>query len=66
MSLTQNIPQIVTSKELAPMIAMTEPQVWRLHRQGIIPVINLGKRSHRYNVPEVMAALARLSTKTGR
>ena len=41
---------------------MTREQVWRLHRQGMIPVITIGPRRHRYNVEEVIAALGKKTT----
>lgn len=56
---TKDHPRIVDAPTLGGIIAMTREQVWRLHRQGMIPVITIGPRSHRYNVDDVLAALAK-------
>jgi predicted site-specific integrase-resolvase len=52
-------PQIVDASTLGGIIGMTREQVWRLHRQGMIPVITIGPRRHRYNVDDVIAALGK-------
>jgi len=50
--------QIVTAKELAPLIKMpNEAAVLRLARRGIIPKIVMGYRTVRFNLPAVLAAI---------
>lgn len=61
MSKTKDTPEIVTAETLGGRISMTKEQIWRLHRQKKIPVISIGRRSHRYDVAAVLAALAKLT-----
>lgn len=50
--------QIVTAKELAPIIKMrNEAAVLRLARRDVIPKIVMGYRTVRFNVPAVLAAI---------
>jgi acetylglutamate kinase len=56
---TKNQPRIVDASTLGGITDMTREQIWRLHRQGMIPVITIGRRTHRYNVDDVLAALAK-------
>ena len=50
---------VLDAYQLADRLSLKPSQVWRLHRQGKIPVITLGRRTHRYRLDEVMAALAK-------
>jgi len=52
-----NQPPIVDASTLGGIIAMTREQVWRLGREGRIPVIKLGRKRHRYEVEAVLQAL---------
>jgi hypothetical protein len=50
--------QIVTAKELAPVIKLrNEAAVLRLARRGIIPSLRMGYRTVRFNLPAVLAAI---------
>lgn len=50
--------QIVTAKELAPIIKVrNEAAVLRLARRDVIPKIVMGYRTVRFNVPAVLAAI---------
>lgn len=50
--------QIVTAKELAPIINVrNEAAVLRLARRDVIPKIVMGYRTVRFNVPAVLAAI---------
>jgi len=50
--------QIVTAKELAPVIKVrNEAAVLRLARRGIIPSLRMGYRTVRFNLPAVLAAI---------
>jgi len=51
------LPTLATAEELATAFTMTTAQVWRLHRQGRIPSINLGRRTLRFNLEAVAEAL---------
>jgi predicted DNA-binding transcriptional regulator AlpA len=57
-TITKNETQLVDADALGAMLSMSRQQVWRLHRQGRIPVLRLGRRTHRYDVMAVRAALA--------
>jgi hypothetical protein len=48
---------LVTAEQLAPAFQMTPHQIWRLARQGRIPVLKLGRRTYRFNLAEVAVAL---------
>jgi hypothetical protein len=51
--------QIVTAKELAPVIKVrNEAAVLRLARRDVIPSLRLGYRTVRFNLPAVLAALS--------
>lgn len=56
---TKHHPRIVDAPTMGGYVSMTREQIWRLHRQGMIPVITIGPRNHRYNVDDVLAALAK-------
>jgi len=43
--------------QLAEHLAISQQSVWRLAREGTIPSIRLGRRTMRFNVREVMAAI---------
>ena len=58
MNTKRTIPSLATAEELATAFTMTTAQVWRLHRQGRIPSINLGRRTLRFNLEAVAEALA--------
>jgi hypothetical protein len=58
---TQPTPPIVDAPTLGGIISMTKEQVWKLHREGKIPVIKLGHRRHRYDVAAVLQALNKQS-----
>ncbi len=50
--------QIVTAKELAPVIKLrNEAAVLRLARRGKIPSLRMGYRTVRFNLPAVLAAI---------
>ena len=51
---------LLDAEELGIRLGFTSQQIWRLHRQGKIPVITLGHRTHRYSLPSVMEALQAL------
>jgi predicted DNA-binding transcriptional regulator AlpA len=53
----QTPPTLATAEELAPAFQMTPPQIWRLARQGRIPVIRLGRRTLRFDLQKVAEAL---------
>lgn len=55
---TQTV-RILTAEELSPEINIPAPVIRRLHRQGKIPVVDLGRRTKRYILADVMAALAK-------
>jgi predicted DNA-binding transcriptional regulator AlpA len=54
----QTPPALSTAAQLASAFQMTPPQIWRLARQGRIPVLILGRRTYRFNIAEVAEALA--------
>jgi hypothetical protein len=47
----QTPPTLTTAEQIAPAFQMTPPQIWRLARQGRIPVIRLGRRTLLYIGP---------------
>jgi predicted DNA-binding transcriptional regulator AlpA len=51
------LPTLATAEELATAFTMSTAQVWRLHRQGRIPSIYLGRRTLRFNLEAVAEAL---------
>ncbi len=57
MNTQRTIPTLATAEELATAFTMTPAQVWRLHRQGRIPSVNLGRRTLRFNLEAVAEAL---------
>lgn len=55
---TDKTPPILCKAEnLAEAFSMTLQQIWRLQRQGRIPCVRLGRRTLRFNLGEVAAAL---------
>jgi predicted DNA-binding transcriptional regulator AlpA len=56
-TLLTNPPTLVTAEKLAEAFSLTLQQVWRLQRQGRIPCVRLGRRTLRFNLNEVAAAL---------
>lgn len=48
---------LTTAEQLASAFQMTTPQIWRLARQGKIPVICFGPRTYRFDIKEVAEAL---------
>lgn len=48
--------QLVTAPKLGEILNMKEDGIWRLARQGKIPVVKIG-RSMRFDVDDVLAAL---------
>lgn len=57
-AITKNETSLVDAGALGGMLAMSRQQIWRLHRQGRIPVVRIGRRTHRYDPAAVRAALA--------
>lgn len=50
--------QIVTAKELAPVIKLRNAAaVLRLARRDVIPSLRMGYRTVRFNLPAVLAAI---------
>jgi excisionase family DNA binding protein len=48
--------QLVTAPKLGEILDIKEDGIWRLARQGKIPVVKIG-RHMRFDVDDVMAAL---------
>ena len=56
--------QLMTAKEAAALLAVSERTLWTLTKAGTIPCIRLG-RSIRYRLSELAATLAKLSEGKG-
>lgn len=56
-TLHSNPPTLATAEQLASAFSMSLQQIWRLQRQGRIPCVRLGRRTLRFNLAEVAAAL---------
>jgi len=53
----QTPPILCKAENLAEAFEMSLQQIWRLQRQGRIPCVRLGRRTLRFNLGEVAAAL---------
>ena len=53
----QTPPILCKAEDLAEAFSMSLQQIWRLQRQGRIPCVRLGRRTLRFNLGEVAAAL---------
>jgi excisionase family DNA binding protein len=51
MSLTAD--RLLTAEELAERWAVRKERVWRLTREGKLPVVNLGGRNKRYRLDAI-------------
>lgn len=54
---------LLDTEQLAGRLSMTTAQISRLQRQGRIPCIRLGHRTHRFSLTDVMEALQRQTRK---
>ncbi len=52
---------LLTAQELADELRVTVDTIWRYTRKGRIPGIRIGPRDYRYQLADVLAALAGLS-----
>lgn len=54
--------ELLTAQELAAALRVTPDTIWRYTRTGRIPCLRLGPRDYRYQLTEVLAALASAET----
>lgn len=54
--------ELLTAQELAAALRVTPDTIWRYTRTGRIPCLRLGPRDYRYQLVEVLAALASAET----
>lgn len=56
-------PQFIRKRELAAVISVSERSIDNLISRRMIPQIRLSSRLTRFNLPDVLAALARFEVK---
>lgn len=49
--------RLLTAEEVADTLGITTDRVWALTREGTLPAVKLGRRTYRYRVAAVAAAI---------
>ena len=52
------VPLLVTAKEAAKMLAVSERTLWTLGDSGTLPRVPIGPRCYRYDVADLLAWIA--------
>lgn len=50
----EGLPKLATAQEVAEATGLTLPHLWKLCRDGKIPVVRVGLRAYRFHVPTVL------------